>query len=365
MKPDEELMFLCAWDAEQKEKTWSGTPWSLLTALRRHMAVRDVNVEETVTLPRRIASRLWYRGKNEFHVPQIRSLRPRLNELCRGRAVFQFTEYVDTPEADTYIYIDLNVQYLHDVWQSRSPLYEYTGFGRFSPRRLRQRLRSQTAYFRHAKGVFCMGEWLARYLTEECGVPAEKVHAVGGGADLPVIDGAGRQGNKILFVGRDYKRKGLGITVEAFRRLRERLPRAELYVAGPQTDPYPGGMEGYRFLGDLPRAELARYFALCDIFCMPSYFEAYGLVFIEALSAGLPCIGRRCQEMPYFIDDGQTGLLLESDDAASLAAMMERLLTQEQFRRNVLARASDYRSRYTWDAVAGRICRVLRENARQ
>ena len=49
---------------------------------------------------------------------------------------------------------------------------------------------------------------------------------------------------------------------------------------------------------------------MCDVFCMPSYFEAYGLVFVEALTFGLPCIGRNCYEMPYFIEDGKTGLLL-------------------------------------------------------
>ena len=48
---------------------------------------------------------------------------------------------------------------------------------------------------------------------------------------------------------------------------------------------------------------------MCDVFCMPSYFEAYGLVFVEALTFGLPCIGRNCYEMPYFIEEGKTGLL--------------------------------------------------------
>ena len=79
---------------------------------------------------------------------------------------------------------------------------------------------------------------------------------------------------------------------------------------------------------------------------MPSYFEAYGLVFVEALSFGLPCIGRNCYEMPYFIEEGQTGLLLTNEDANELAALMERLLKDEKMKENVKAKRDYYLKEY-------------------
>lgn len=92
---------------------------------------------------------------------------------------------------------------------------------------------------------------------------------------------------------------------------------------------------------------------------MPSYFEAYGLVFVEALTFGLPCIGRNCYEMPYFIQNGETGLLLNNDDPKELATLMYRTLHEESFSQNVLSRREEYIHDYSWDTVAKRIVKVI------
>lgn len=114
-------------------------------------------------------------------------------------------------------------------------------------------------------------------------------------------------------------------------------------------------------MGQLPFDEVANLYNTCDIFCMPSYFEAYGLVFVEALSFGLPCIGRNCYEMPYFIEEGQTGLLLKNDDANELAGLMERLLKDERMKENVKAKSDYYLKEYSWDSVALRMKNVIEQ----
>lgn len=97
----------------------------------------------------------------------------------------------------------------------------------------------------------------------------------------------------------------------------------------------------------------------CDIFCMPSYYEAYGLVFIEALVYGLPCIGRNCYEMPYFIEDGNTGLLIDKDDPEDLAKKMAALLEDYSFAERVREKRDWYVNEYSWDTVANRINCVI------
>ena len=129
----------------------------------------------------------------------------------------------------------------------------------------------------------------------------------------------------------------------------------ELFVIGPRVNPINEEIAGYHYLGDLNFNEVSVYFREFDIFCMPSYFEAYGLVFIEALASGLPCIGRDCYEMPYFIDEGKTGLLLKNDSPEELASLMSELLINKKYKENVEAMKLWYISEYSWDSVAKRM----------
>ena len=183
----------------------------------------------------------------------------------------------------------------------------------------------------------------------------------GGGinVDSSLIDPQPKSHNKILFIGKDFKRKGGYITYEAFKLLREQGEQVELYVIGPKQDPIDNPKYGYHFVGQIPFNEEAKYYNMCDVFCMPSYFEAYGLVFIEALTFGLPCIGRNCYEMPYFIKEGETGLLLKHDNPQELASLMLRALHDESFSRNVLSNRDKYIHDYSWDTVAERIAKVI------
>lgn len=174
-----------------------------------------------------------------------------------------------------------------------------------------------------------------------------------------LIDPQPKSHNKILFIGKDFKRKGGYITYEAFKLLREQGEKVELYVIGPKQDPIDNPVDGYHFVGQISFNEEAKYYNMCDVFCMPSYFEAYGLVFIEALTFGLPCIGRDCYEMPYFIQDGETGLLLKHDDPHELASLMLQVLRDDKYAKNVAAHHDQYLRDYSWDAVAERMIRVM------
>lgn len=163
-------------------------------------------------------------------------------------------------------------------------------------------------------------------------------------------------------MGRDYIRKGGPLVYDAFLELKKTMPEAELYFAGPPTDPFPDNTtDGYHYMGDCDRTTLAGLFNKCDIFVMPSYFEAYGLVFIEALTFGLPCIGRNAYEMPYFIEDGVTGLLIDKDDVDNLAAQMKNLLGNETIKQNVRNKRDWYIEEYSWDTVADRIIKAIGE----
>ena len=94
---------------------------------------------------------------------------------------------------------------------------------------------------------------------------------------------------------------------------------------------------------------------------MPSHFEAYGLVFIEVLTYGLPCIGRRLHEMQYLIDENKTGFLIEKkeEDEKVLAEYMKKLIHSEEIKRNVRNKRDYYIETYSWDAIIKRMLGVI------
>lgn len=160
----------------------------------------------------------------------------------------------------------------------------------------------------------------------------------------------------MLFVGKDFERKNGNLVLEAFRILKSKRKDAELYIAGGENKG--SDIEGVTFLGLLDYDELAKWYNRCDVFVLPSIFEAYGLVFVEALCFGLPCIGRDAFEMPYFIDENKTGLLLRGG-AEELADLMERSLASQEMKENVRNKRNWYLKEYSWDTVAKRISKVI------
>ena len=211
-----------------------------------------------------------------------------------------------------------------------------------------------------------MSKWLAEHLVNYSKIPPEKVHAVGGGInlDLGKIKSVKKDNNKVLFVGRDFYRKGGDLVYEAFKIAKKSNPNIKLYVAGPKEWPMEDKDENLIFLGDIDSDELSQYYNMCDIFCMPSRFEAYGLVFIEALVYGLPCIGRNAFAMKEFIQDGENGYLIDDDNANILASKILDLLTNDAIKENVVSKKAYYISEYSWDTVANRIIEVIKNDSK-
>lgn len=166
-----------------------------------------------------------------------------------------------------------------------------------------------------------------------------------------------KTGNKFLFVGKDFERKNGPLVVEAFKKLHKINPSYELYIAGPKDIVIEG--EGIHNLGLLSFNELIEYFNLCDVFVMPSLFEAYGLVFNEALSFGLPCIGNNSYEMPYLITEGKDGYLLKKQDADELAKIMKKTIEDENIIEYVKKNNEHYIKECSWDTVVERMANFI------
>lgn len=356
-----ELLFLTKW-GNVKERAWSGINWSLYNALSKYYNIDDINLSlANNTVINRIIDKIC----PDIYLRETkRNGKYAVQMINRGKpmTIFQFAENIfDTDNLSTYIYQDLSVSYVEYMMENMPDIFAVSAFQNDSHAAIHKRATYQNNYYQHCKGIFTMGRWLAEDMVNRCHIEQAKVHPVGGGINLDkaLIDRSNKKGNKILFVGRDFKRKGGHIVVEAFKELKKRRKDVELYVAGPSRNPYHEDIDGYHFMGDCDYKKTAELFNLCDIYCMPSYFEAYGLVFVEALTFGLPVIARNAYEMPYLIQDGQTGLLLQKDDVKELSEMMDSLLSDVNIKKNVVERQNDYLIEYSWNKVAEKISTII------
>ncbi|MBR4291855.1 MAG: glycosyltransferase family 4 protein [Oscillospiraceae bacterium] len=357
-----DMLFVSSWP--DMKRAWSGTPMGLYTALSKRL---HVSLLEGCANTGRIENIL---NGLSMGLVRLRSISRVIDQapVCSGTPLFTFGEYTSSRTKDTYCYQDLSVDYLLRLRKNNHPAASYA-FKKVIPTFIaEQKNKRAKEFYKNCAAVFTMSKWLHDDLINNTGLPADKVHHVGGGSNIDVskIDYSKKEGNKFLFVGKDWARKNGELVVEAFKKLSAAHPECnpQLYIAGPEEKPACcNDYENIVFLGRLSYDQLVHYYNLCDYYVMPSNFEAYGLVFAEALCFGLPCIGKNICAMPEFIQHGKNGSLINDNDPDELSAAMGKLLLEgREMAQAVQANKEYYLSKYAWDAVADRIIRVLQHD---
>ena len=154
---------------------------------------------------------------------------------------------------------------------------------------------------------------------------------------------------EVLFTGRFERRKGIDTLLEVVPSLCRQFPSLRFTLAGSDREPIPPTqrrrtdlfrsrfaadpiLPRVAFAGPVPDDELARLYRRCDIFVAPSLYESFGIVFLEAMRASKPTVGCRAGGMPEVIAEGETGLLAEPGDAASLHSALATIIADPLLR---------------------------------
>lgn len=361
------IYYVCPW-GHNPAHSWSGTYLALSNALKKQSNLIDINVKEKkITRIKQIFNRHTSFVKYYFSYDDIKNFDPWGKKLIpsENADVFSFFE-MDIPRKNRgYVYQDMCIDYIDNVIL-KDALLTKCFRKNVSYKVINIRKAKQKEYYKECQGIFVMGEWLKRYMIDKMGIPAEKIHCVGAGFDIDLkkYDPSKRQGNKILFIGVDFERKGGPLVIEAFKRLKRKYQKnAELYIVGPKSLSIQGDIDGIKYVGNISREKVTEYYNLCDSFCMPSYLEPFGKVFIEALAFGMPVIARNAYAAPDFISDGKNGFLIENDDVELLAQKMYESLHSESIREYVMNDMPRIREYYSWDKVAERINEVIKTHA--
>ncbi len=157
----------------------------------------------------------------------------------------------------------------------------------------------------------------------------------------------------ILFIGRKQRYKGYHALCEAMVLLEQVEPRCRLVAVGADGDrPYPPYSARVIDLGRCSDQDKADALAACDVFCLPSIEESFGIVYIEAWAAGKPVVGGTAPAVRELVRDGEDGFCVEQDPRA-IANALARLLSDRDLRMR-LGEAGRRRQgqHFTWEAVA-------------
>jgi glycogen synthase len=173
----------------------------------------------------------------------------------------------------------------------------------------------------------------------------------------------------VLLVGRLVYEKGLQFALEALPGLIERLGAVRFIVAGSGTAEHELreqarelGLDPHgTFLGWIGDDVLHSLYRIADLTVVPSIYEPFGLVALEAMASGCPCLVADTGGLREVVPHEDVGLRFRSRDPASLAAMAERLLTEGDLRDRLVAEASEHVLGFDWGDVARQVSAVYDE----
>lgn len=169
----------------------------------------------------------------------------------------------------------------------------------------------------------------------------------------------------VLYFGRlDIHTKGIDLLLSAFAQVSAQFPHVKLVLAGRSAADQrlraqqlieAVGLQSRVILhgeGVVSEEEKGNLLRRCLFLCMPSRYEGWGIVAVEAAAAGKAVLGTRIPGLVDAIQEGETGYLVPPDDDSSLAEGMRQLLTRKDLRTSLGSAGRAWARRFDWDSIA-------------
>lgn len=190
------------------------------------------------------------------------------------------------------------------------------------------------------------------------------------------------QDQMLLFVGRIEPLKGLDVLIEALGRYchasRQERPRLFLVVIGGEAGASPEKMttemarlqalrEHYgvtdlvTFLGKRGQDTLPYYYSAAEAVVMPSQYESFGMVALEAMACGAPVVASQVGGLAFLVQDGKTGYTVPAGDPEALCQRLQILLHDKDLRRQMGENAFTFAQEYAWEKITARIIGLYEE----
>jgi D-inositol-3-phosphate glycosyltransferase len=243
------------------------------------------------------------------------------------------------------------------------------------------RLREEARVIASAERLVAASVAERAHLVRHAGADPERIAVVPCGVDTELFTPGdaeaaratlGRSGDPlILYVGRLAPIKGLETLLDAIALLARRGRRVRLVVVGGDADePQDGHEAGLRarittlgigdlvsFAGPQPQETLRTHYVAADVTVLPSHYESFGMVALEAMACGSPVVASRVGGLTTTVRDGVTGFLVAEGDVNALAGRLETLLADPDLRWRLGREGIRWAAQHRWPCVAEAICR--------
>lgn len=373
------ILFLCEGNAETHD-SWSGVSRSVVTHLRdagHSVLTGDVDL---YGLPRfQVAARTmagsmkrwWvryhlgapgFRARSRRAAELIAQAPSDLDVVLQVGATFGLPRYLRIPVA---LYCDSNIELSRSG--SATGCSEASLLTDTELTAVRQR---EAGVYASAGVIFTMSDMLRQSFIRDFHLHPDRLVTVHCAPNVPFPDLLSETVDDapptVLFVGRDFGRKGGALLLEAFSQVRRRVPSARVRFVGCADSAPEGSPPWAEFFGfqsrDTAEGRKAMHglYRSASVFCLPTKFEPFGTSFVEAMGYGLPCVGPDAWAVPEIIADGETGYLVPPDDVPALANALGRLLENHEMVAR-MGRAGRARALelFTWPRIAMRMSEVL------
>jgi glycogen(starch) synthase len=231
--------------------------------------------------------------------------------------------------------------------------------------------RTETRMAKRADGVIVCSHYMRGHVADVFGIDEQRVDVIPNGIDpedLVAVDDlaalrarfAKPDERLVLLVGRLVYEKGFQVALDALPAVIERLGNVRFLVAGSGTHEQELkrqaadlGLTGHgTFMGWIGDDVLHSLYRIADLCVVPSIYEPFGIVALEAMASGVPCIVADTGGLREVVPNHDVGLRFRSKDPRSLARMVERVLTDGDLRDRLVTEASEHVLRFDWADVA-------------
>ncbi len=223
--------------------------------------------------------------------------------------------------------------------------------------------------------------------------PSSKISVIPPGVDIrhfyPIpkdeakeVVGVPQEATMILFVGRIEPLKGIDNLIQAISLnhksgVLDCCPHTLVIIGGePDAKPEEMNAEMARlqdmveelnienfviFLGKQDQQMLPYYYSAAEVVVMPSHYESFGMVALEAMACGTPVIASQVGGLAFLVRDGETGFVVPGNDIQSLANRLMELIKDKELRNKLGNKSTEYAQMYAWETISTKMIEVYNQ----